>query len=378
MNKSIFILILLQLSFILHSQETTISLSDYFEKHNINKTKSFDISYLQNKVKQIIIVAPMLTSGGPEALCQLAHELKLQGFQVNLLIIRSWNEIKKKFFHNNWYICAQHNNLIPTIYKEKYTVNYLDHDFILNDSSLIILPEIWGDLIPFFNPAKIAFYWLSIANFEQIGNNTTCKFFVQNKRPDFFNCIHLSDAPWISKKLENWDIHSTLIEAPICNYYTENIPDNATKKDLIVFNPKKGAQLAQLYKKLNPNNNYFAIENLTEQEVIKSLDSAKIYIDFGHFPGKDRIPREALARGCVIFIHNQNCGSDYDSFPINDYFRFNERDIENGTLQNKVNQALNNFEDISKQQNDAREQLYHEYSKFSKQIHNLFGTPLSV
>lgn len=379
MNKKKLILLIMQVSYLLCDQQTTISLASYFEQNNLNKTACFDRNYLHNKIKKILILIPTWTTGGAEALCQLADELKQQNFQVNFLVVfDNLTNIEKKYYNGNWYICAQHNNLIPTIYQNKYITEYLNYDFILNNSSLVIFPEIWVDLIPFFYPAKAALYWLSIHNFYACHLNTISKLLVAHNRPDFLNCIHLSDSPWIKKELQKINVNSTLIEAPISKYYTENISDSFEKKDTIVFNPKKGSELAHLYKNLNPNNNYFALENLTEQQVIEALDSAKIYIDFGHFPGKDRIPREALARGCIVFLHNQNCASDYDSFPIDDYFRFNQVDIQNGILQNKVEKALKEFEHTSKKQANARAQLYYEHAKFNLQIHNLFGMPLNT
>ena len=39
---------------------------------------------------------------------------------------------------------------------------------------------------------------------------------------------------------------------------------------------------------------------MTSKEVQELLSKCKVYIDFGHFPGKDRVPREAAMCNCCI------------------------------------------------------------------------------
>jgi hypothetical protein len=47
-----------------------------------------------------------------------------------------------------------------------------------------------------------------------------------------------------------------------------------------------------------------------------------VYIDFGHHPGKDRMPREAAAAGCCIITSRSGAaGNDLDT-PINGRYKF--------------------------------------------------------
>ncbi len=139
-----------------------------------------------------------------------------------------------------------------------------------------------------------------------------------------------------------------------------------------VYNPTKGYSLAKSFMDLFSDYSYFPLKNFSEHEILMHLDSAKVYIDFGEFPGKDRIPREAISRGCIIFIHNQNCATDYDSFPLDEYFKFSNEDVINGTLAQKVDFAFENYNDLKKQQFSMYDSVCKEQSFFKEQVKNLF------
>ncbi|MBW3558864.1 MAG: hypothetical protein KY449_03705, partial [Proteobacteria bacterium] len=61
---------------------------------------------------------------------------------------------------------------------------------------------------------------------------------------------------------------------------------------------------------------------------------------FGHFPGKDRTPREAAASGSVILIHRRGAGAQHEDFPIGERYKFNEQDVLSGALNELVTSVL--------------------------------------
>ena len=60
--------------------------------------------------------------------------------------------------------------------------------------------------------------------------------------------------------------------------------------------------------------NFIPIQGMSSIEVANLLESAKIYIDFGNHPGKDRLPREAVLSGCCIITNSK--GSAKNSVDI--------------------------------------------------------------
>ena len=75
--------------------------------------------------------------------------------------------------------------------------------------------------------------------------------------------------------------------------------------DIALF-PQKGRELANDF--LNSGGHQLsriAIQDMDAEQVRETLASSRIYIDFGHQPGKDRVPREAACMDCIVFLHEQ-------------------------------------------------------------------------
>ncbi|MBI2352793.1 hypothetical protein HYV11_00940 [Candidatus Dependentiae bacterium] len=336
-------------------------------------------SPIYNNIKNVIIVSPQsLVTGGAEALVQLFHELHQAGFTTHMLWISKFSEVKIKYDKGIAYLCPNSTNNGPEVYQIKYQTKSLANDIPLDQSTLVVLPEIWGNYIPLFKNAKIGFYWLSIEYFKSHPESSYYRSLIFEKKSDPWNCIHFSDAPWISKTIAEWGIQSYLLEVPISSHYLST-PQQRTKiENSIAYNPAKGFELAINFIKKHQDYYYIPLKNLDEQGVINALDSAKVYIDFGSFPGKDRIPREALTRNCVIFIHNAGCATDFDSFPIDNFFRFTDEEVKNGTLHNKIIYALQHYQEMLALQEPMKKTIIESHENFKNQINTIFGEPLKT
>jgi hypothetical protein len=357
-----------------------VTLGQYLqEKHNIIVSQFSKNIEIKNQIKRVVIICPShLLSGGPENLCQMYATLKKLGYEVYFLWVNPidipGSKIIKQYENGIWYLCKTDGSLLNKVYEQNYGVNYLDRDIPLDQATLVIFPEVWCDFIYFFEDAKKAIAWLSISYLHVNHSSDICRPLIDQKTLNYLDCVHLSQAPWIQKVLKSWGADSFLLGDYIAKAYwgIANI-DKAEK--LITFFPRKGGDLAVKFMNKYPDLDYLRLENFTQNEMIFMLDMAKIYIDFGNFPGKDRIPREALLRNCVIFIHNQGCATDFESFPIDDYFRFSEKDVLDGTLYKKVQEVLVDYENMKNRQSYMRNQILEEYELFSQKIEEIFGKP---
>ncbi|MGC8677909.1 MAG: hypothetical protein ACP5UF_06830 [Hydrogenobaculum sp.] len=64
---------------------------------------------------------------------------------------------------------------------------------------------------------------------------------------------------------------------------------------------------------------------MTRDQVIETLQKAKVYIDFGNHPGKDRIPREAAILGCCVITGKRGSATFFEDVPIPEEYKFEER-----------------------------------------------------
>ena len=112
---------------------------------------------------------------------------------------------------------------------------------------------------------------------------------------------------------------------PISNEYfiNEGVEE---KENLLLFNPKKNykytRQIIKRIQKERPDIKCVAIEHMTTSEIICLMDKAKVYIDFGQFPGPERIPREAVTRRCNIITSRYGSAGNESDVNIPDKYKF--------------------------------------------------------
>jgi hypothetical protein len=99
-----------------------------------------------------------------------------------------------------------------------------------------------------------------------------------------------------------------------------------SKKDkqqkVIAVNPFKGADLFRTFKSLFKGEVIFVeLKGMTTAGIAQSLSESDLYLDLGHFPGKDRIPREAILEGCPVFLAKRGAARNDIDFPLSSEFK---------------------------------------------------------
>ena len=98
-----------------------------------------------------------------------------------------------------------------------------------------------------------------------------------------------------------------------------------------------------------------------EQEIVV-MQSAKIYVDFGGHPGKDRIPREAAANGCCVITNRRGSAAYREDVPIPEEYKFED---PKEMLPNVVQLMVNICNDFQNHQDHFRE--YREWIKAERE-----------
>jgi hypothetical protein len=139
-----------------------------------------------------------------------------------------------------------------------------------------------------------------------------------------------------------------------------------------VFNPKKGIEFTKTIINNAKYIKFVPIENMSMAKVAKLLSTAKVYIDFGNHPGKDRIPREAAISGCCVIVGKNGSAKYFEDVPIGDEFKFDAKNRNIPLIIDKIMRCLNNYEDESKKFEDYREIIKNEQIKFKNDIKTIF------
>ena len=115
------------------------------------------------------------------------------------------------------------------------------------------------------------------------------------------------------------------------------------------------------------------IANMTAGEVQKCLAAAKVYIDFGFHPGKDRLPREAALSGCVVITGVRGSAGNQIDINIPDEFKFDEYRCQPEAIIRKIKAVLADFHRSYEKQEKYRVGIKEEKKKFAQEVADVFG-----
>ena len=274
-----------------------------------------------NKFKKILVVCPSnMSTGGPEALHQLVQHMISLGLNAHIV-----------------YFPFGKNAKAPKAY-EKYQAPVHNYEDLAGD--MIVFPEIYPMLALRVKNATASLWWLSLDNFLERKNTNAIRdtyhlvrSIVRGKKPLFGakslrKLVHLSQTEHATQYLRSCGIQPIpLIDSINEAFLNYNYLKYKNKKqNIILYNPTKGKKVTQNLIKQFPQYSFMPLVGYSPEKMSELLFSAKIYIDFGHHPGRDRMPREAAIHGCCIITGVLgSAGNDID-LPIPNSYKLNPED----------------------------------------------------
>lgn len=330
-------------------------------------------SFPLSKNKKIYVACPANTAtGGPELLHQLVYELRHQGRDAQMF----------------YYSSKEGTNPVHTEY-ECYANPFVTKEIPNVDNVILIVPEARVDILDHYSNVQKVIWWLSIDNFykhKRFGRlkdkflfqlnqlfNKGDSFYLSNRRD---NCLHLVQSYYAQDHLltNGFNPESIYYLSDYLNqeFIHAQAKAECSKENIVAFNPKKGMAFTQHLIACASNINFVPIQNMTRSEVIDLLTRAKVYIDFGNHPGKDRIPREAaICRACVITNQQGSAGFNGD-VPIPQDYKFNNGESETQKIIEKINDCFENYDASIAEFEPYRQFIGNEYALFKQSVKNLF------
>lgn len=281
-----------------------------------------------------IIYCPLgVATGGPEALHQLCHYINLLGEQAYLLPIDRSVQAHPQYEHFQ----------APIISEDELT----KRDILIVPETQLRIPE---KILKSVNP-KIVLWWLSVDNcnfakswkFEEktfpirrhlwkyrkdrkspaqlaylLLRSLLIKSKVKNLQSiEVEKCLHLTQSEYarvfLKEQLSQESVMvSDYISAPVNSH-----PQSANEtKNIISYNGNKGNLFVECLFGLLPEFEFIAIKNMSHGQALEILRNSALYLDFGHFPGKDRIPREAILQRTPVLLANRGAVRNEMDFRI--------------------------------------------------------------
>jgi hypothetical protein len=318
----------------------------------------------------VVILCPEAVTGGPEALHQLAHAINTLGGNARLAYFGQGSRVE---YGPTTILChySPHQAVLET-YAAYRPIPLVEAP--LSERTLIVVPEILPEALLAISARNRAVWWLSVDN--AVAHNPKLN------DPGYANSlignsglIHFYQSDYARGFVER---HGGGRNAfPIFDYinpeYIRSGPaESASERRQVGLFPQKGGVLAARFMAANPQLSFAAIQNMTREQVRQTLLTCSVYIDFGHHPGKDRVPREAAVSGAIVFLHERGAALHFQDHPLERFYLFNEQDIDTGSLASRVAEALSDRERHYARQQVYRQQVRLGFEEFMLQVRQFF------
>lgn len=304
----------------------------------------------------VYILAPAnYATGGPELLHQLGYKLNLLGFEASMYYMGFQEGVDP--------VCPQYKKYhVPTSYRIK-----------CDGQTVVIVPELGISLVQSLKdvPTKLVIWWLSVDN----AHYTEQDLDVIKKNPAI---LHLAQSMYAYNFLTD-----QLKIAPnrvfyLSDYINSDFLLSTTRfetkqrSNTVLFNPQKGFnRTSELISGANYKIKWQALRGLMPSQMIETMKKAKVYIDFGNHPGKDRIPREAALCGCCVITNKNGSAGNAVDAPIPDSCKFGD-DTSNEAILNKIYDLLEHYEDRVNDYKNYIDMIQQEYGRFERDALTFF------
>ncbi|MBR0093526.1 MAG: hypothetical protein IJP92_17705 [Lachnospiraceae bacterium] len=316
----------------------------------------------------VYIVCPANSrSGGVELLHQLAFQLKAMQVKVFML-----------------YHSATQEDPVDPFYK-KYDIPYV-FDLEDEEKNILILPETALAVYYLFPRIRHVIWWLSVDHY--ISNLATYYQIMledpmQEPLADFYQLkddkaeCHLVQSEYARQFLLLNGVREERI-AYLSDYLNTafleetTIPGEDEKMNVVAYCPNKGLEFTKKLIQASPDLKWFAIENMTPEQVRSLLKSAKVYADFGYHPGKDRIPREAAMCGCCVVTSLRGAAANDTDVPIDREYKFADTEENIPVILDKIREIQRDFSAHSARFDAYRYGIRKEPERFKKDAAHIF------
>jgi hypothetical protein len=112
--------------------------------------------------------------------------------------------------------------------------------------------------------------------------------------------------------------------ASLVTDYLRKLPDmnpGPVRSNMITYNGSRGYSLIDELRVLLPESEFIPISGMDYSEVCTILAESAAYVELGHLPGRDRLPREAGRLGTPVILLERGAGINEQDFPLPAQFR---------------------------------------------------------
>lgn len=268
-----------------------------------------------------------------------------------------------------------------------------------SEENLLVLPEVFFEYVHKYTKIQIACWWMSVDNYykkcalgDALKFNTSTieklrllKRYVLNRSSflnvslrDLFNndsrIIHFYQSHYAQYHLYSKGFSNVL---PLSDYinvqFSKNVDSKGVRENIILYNPAKGFKFTKKIIGANAKFKFVALKGLSREELTLLMQKAKLYIDFGHFPGKDRLSREAVLNGCCVITGKLGASGFFEDVPLKQEYKFDVKSSNICGISDRIDFIMNNYEKCINDFVFYKNRIENEQSCFYREIDSAFN-----
>ncbi|AOZ97336.1 hypothetical protein [Butyrivibrio hungatei] len=308
----------------------------------------------------IYIISPQnRISGGPE----LAHQL-----------CNAVNRLSDEKAYMCYVNLKEPYNIVenaetPAPYLVYNTESRSNMDEIDRAENIVIFPEGLTFSMMHIKRAKIALWWMSVDNYIVSTQECNVDFIKDNVSLHLFQSKY--SIEYVKKMFP--DANGIFLSDYINEEHGKFIYPAEGRMNNALYNPAKGfEEIKPLIAKASWLN-WIPLVKMDLPHMILTMQSSKIYVDFGNHPGKDRIPREAAADGCVVITNKKGSAAFQEDVPIPEQYKFDDPASQLDAIDTLMHDICDNFVQHQNAFADYRSFIASEKAKFDEDVLNFIS-----
>lgn len=300
---------------------------------------------------EVLHVCPAkLATGGTEGIHNLVQALKMNGADAKILYTGKSDDPQ------------------PKQYKE-YGCEYIT-EFPKDFDGCVIFPEVFANCIldTQYEKCRVAVNWQGVDVYYWNNPERLHNLFLYRE-----DAIHIANSEYAVDHLYKLGIDAVKISDCLNDAYFQDFDGEFERCNTVLYNPTP-IKLTDFQKivmarcsteygiKFRPLIGY------SQDELISIFRHSKLYIDFGVFSGRERLPREAVMCGCCILTSDKGTAGYYEDNAIPDQYKMNSID---GAIKS-IRTILSNYDQFKADFDYYRNALRRDKANYLDEVRHLY------
>lgn len=306
------------------------------------------------------IVCPAgIETGGPELAHQLCHMLSKMGEDIQAYMY---------YYYINT-VQTEPADVEACEKYRKYGTKHVKSISEMKKDSIVIVPEGCTMAVETIPVGKKVVWWMSVDNYILGTREQNLK--ILEKKAVYHLVQSEYARNYLLKRTDISPNHILFVSDYIGDSYGQFIFPAQYRQNMALFNPRKGYEDICPLIEATPWLKWVPLEGLTEEQMIVLMQAAKVYVDFGHHPGKDRIPREAASCGCCVITNRKGSAAFHEDVPIKEEYKFEDVPGSYGKIADLLKDICDNYEKHMKNFEEYRKFIAGEKERFTADVKHM-------